>query len=133
MLLEVAKLTKRNALIHVVDDDEAFRKAISRLLKASGFTVKSYESVLAFLAEVPTLTGACLLLDIRMPGMTGLELVEHMSETGMDIPTILITAHEEERASYGNWPPVLACLQKPVKEKELLELIEKGLSRRWTA
>ena len=118
---------KRNAIIYVVDDDEAVRKALTRRLKASGFAVQAYESVLSFLSDVVVLDQACLLLDIRMPGMTGLELVEHMKKTGMDIPTILITAHEEEHRQYHDTHPVLACLQKPVDEKEILDLIEIGL------
>ncbi len=122
-------MTKQNALIYVVDDDESVRRSTARLLKASGFSVKSYDSALAFLADAPVIHSACLLLDIRMPGMSGLELVEHMVDSGMDIPTILITAHEEEHDWHGDRPPVLACLQKPIKEKELLELIEEGLSR----
>ena len=129
MPLEVVQLTKRNALIYIVDDDESVRRAMTRLLKASGFAVQSYESVLAFLAEAPVVHSACLILDIRMPGMSGLELVDHMADSGMDIPTILITAHDEKHDWHGDRPPVLACLQKPVKEKELLELIEEGLSR----
>lgn len=128
MVLEVAPLVKRNALVHVVDDDDAFRRAISRLLKASGYAVKSYDSVLAFLADTPTLTKACLILDIRMPGMTGLELVSYMVDSGMNIPTILISAHDEEHEWHGDRPPVLACLQKPVREEVLLEAIERGLS-----
>ena len=126
-------MTKRNALIYLVDDDESVRKAMSRLLKASGFVVRSYDSALAFLADAPMLTGACLLLDIRMPGMTGLQLVKRMVDSGMDIPTILITAHEDEHDWHGDWPPVLGCLQKPVRERELLELIEKGVSSKNSA
>ena len=100
------------------------------MLRASGFAVQSYDSVLSFLTKASVSSAACLLLDIRMPGMSGIELVEYMAKTGMTIPTILITAHEEEHDWRGDRPPVLACLQKPVDEKEILELIELGISGR---
>jgi len=122
-------LTNRDTIIYVVDDDEAIRRALGRLLRASGFVVETYASALAFLGDAPVLHSACLLLDMRMPGMSGLELLEHMADSGMDVPTILITAHAEELDWEGYRPPVFACLQKPVRERRLLDLIEEGLSK----
>lgn len=121
----------RNTLIYVLDDDESVRRSFVRLLRASGFTtVKPFRSALAFLSSAPVTKKAILLLDIHMPGMSGIELVNHMTESGLDIPTILITAHDvkpslEWRASA---PSVLDYLQKPVRESELIRLIEKGIS-----
>ncbi len=121
-------MTRELKLVYVVDDDESVRRSLDRLLKSAGFAVRTYDSASAFLADRAVHSGVCLVLDIKMPEMSGLELVEHMVDTGTDLPTILITAVEEELSQYQQ-PPVLACLQKPFLKKDLLNLIEDGLSR----
>ena len=91
--------------------------------------MQTFESATSFLEELSsTQTPVCLLLDVRMPGMTGIDLVEHMAENDIDIPTILITAHDEEYDSYPDSSNVLACLHKPADEKIILKLIEESLS-----
>ncbi len=122
-------MTKRDYLIYVVDDDESVRRGITRLLKASGFNVQTYESALAFLGDAPVTHNACLVLDIDMQGMSGLKLVEHMIDSGVNLPTILITAHELARGQHSRLTSVLGCLMKPFTKKDLLDLIEEGLLR----
>ena len=117
-------MTKRSVLIYLVDDDESVRRALSRLLRSEGFAVESFDSAPAFLGRSSVSGQACLVLDIRMPGMSGIELVDQMIQSGNELPTVLISAHGYEEVELGNRPSVLACLQKPINDEELLGLIE---------
>ena len=116
-------------MIHVVDDDASIRKSLSRLIKAAGFNVRCYSSAMEFLTEPPVEKGACLVLDISMPGMSGLELVSHLEASGSELPVILITAHEDRYDKFTKSPNAIACLYKPLHEKELMMMIEKGMSK----
>src|SRR6201999_3170411 len=81
--------------IAVVDDDPAVLKALSRLLRAHAFHARTYESGQDFLAALPGGLPECLIVDLQMPEMNGLELQQHLLRNGMEIPTILITAHAD--------------------------------------
>jgi two-component system response regulator FixJ len=82
-----------NRCVYIVDDDEAVRRSLSGLLESEGYTAASYSSGLGFLAAVSTLSAGCLIVDIRMPGMDGLELRESLTAAGVDFPMIVITGH----------------------------------------
>src|SRR6478752_3599066 len=79
--------------IAIVDDDPAVLKALSRLLRSRAFRVKTYGSGQEFIATLPDDLPICLIVDLQMPEMNGLELQQHLIRNGMAIPTILITAH----------------------------------------
>src|SRR5713101_2199598 len=79
-------------LISIVDDDKAVRDALQRLLQAYGFATAVFDSAEQFLNRANTHSAGCLILDVRMPGMTGLALHDYLISTGCRIPTILITA-----------------------------------------
>src|SRR5262249_58666389 len=81
------------ALIHIVDDDAAFRTAIARLLHASGYRVALYESGDQFLQNPPGPDPGCILLDLRMVGLSGLELQERLSREGSILPVVFLTGH----------------------------------------
>jgi FixJ family two-component response regulator len=117
------------AAVHVavVDDEAAVRRALERLLRASGFRVTSFTSAEAFLARDPRDAPDCLVLDIWMEGMSGLDLQAALAARGERIPTIIITAHDDPltrerslRAGAG------AYLTKPFDEKELIEAIQRA-------
>src|SRR5262249_14907149 len=82
--------------VAIVDDDPYVCRALTRLLRASGCTVAAYQSANEFVASLGKLAPQCLIVDFRMPEMTGLELCRHLVRTGVQIPTILITAHGDE-------------------------------------
>jgi FixJ family two-component response regulator len=84
-------------MVAVVDDDEAFRAALQRLLKAAGFPVRSFASAEDFLKSGQQHETGCLVTDIRMPGMSGLDLQAKLSAEHCPIPTIFITAHGDEK------------------------------------
>src|SRR5260370_4606972 len=81
--------------IAVVDDDPAVLKALGRLLRSRAFRVQTFESGQVFLAALPHSVPECLIVDLQMPGMSGLELQQHLARNGILIPTIMITAHVE--------------------------------------
>jgi len=82
-----------DADVHVIDDDEAVRESIGFLLRTAQLTVKTYESASAFLAVAPTVGSGCIITDVRMPGMSGLDLLRRLKEMGLRLPVIVITGH----------------------------------------
>ena len=78
--------------VYVVDDDASIRKSLMRLLRASGYTGQEYESAEAFLASPPRDVDGCLVLDMRMPGLNGLELQEAIAARGWTVPIVFVTA-----------------------------------------
>ncbi len=114
----------------VVDDDPAVRKALHRLIQAAGYRVESLADAAAYLARPPTPPPACMVLDIRMPGMNGLELQAAIAGTSRDLPIVFITGHGgEEMRSQALASGAVEVLFKPLDETTLLAAIEQGLSR----
>src|SRR5215471_11081099 len=83
-------------LVAIVDDDKSIRNATQDLLKAAGFSTATFEDAESFLDSTSRATAACLVADMRMPGMSGVELYQTLVASGQRIPTIIITAHPEE-------------------------------------
>jgi FixJ family two-component response regulator len=115
-------------LISIVDDDKAVRDALQRLLRAHGFETTVFASAEQFLSRVKAHSASCLILDVRMPGMTGLALHDYLISTGCRIPTILITAcptSDERRRAIANG--VASYLAKPLSEQVLIDTIREVL------
>lgn len=117
-------------LISVVDDDESVREALPDLLREFGFAVDAFSSSEEFLESDALGRTACLILDIRMPGMSGLELQRELIRRRAGIPIIFITAHGDETLR----PRLIAggavdCLLKPFSEAALLEAVNRVLGR----
>jgi len=114
--------------IAVVDDDPAVLKGLSRLLRSRGFLVQTFESGRDFLAALPHGLPECLIVDLQMPEMSGLELQQHLAGNGIRIPTIVITAHGEA-ALRGRHEEagLVAFLLKPVQENSLFAAINKAI------
>ena len=108
----------------LVDDDESLRRALARTIRLAGFEVQAFQSVEALLAHGVPERDACLVLDVDLPGIGGIELKRTLSEAGRDLPTIFITALEpgEVGVSLAALAPV-AVLYKPLDKKDLLEAI----------
>jgi FixJ family two-component response regulator len=116
-------------LIAVVDDDRSVRNATQDLLNAAGFTTLTFDSARSFLGSSARAGIACLVADMRMPGMTGLELYEQLAESGPAIPTVIITAHPEEMArEQVRAAGIHFVLTKPFSPDELLECVRKALA-----
>jgi len=111
--------------IAIVDDDPAVLKALSRLLRSRAFRVQTYESGQEFLAALPAGLPDCLVVDLQMPEMNGLELQQHLVSNGIAIPTILITAHGD--VELRDQPSLVASLRKPLQEKALFDAINKAV------
>jgi FixJ family two-component response regulator len=121
-------------LVAVVDDDMSIRNATQDLLRAAGFSTTTFSNATSFLDSPMRACVACLVADMRMPGMTGLELHEHLARSGMRIPTVLITAHPEEVPRERMREADITCLlTKPYPPDELLECVRKALARRLTS
>lgn len=112
------------ASISIVDDDESVREAIKGLMKSLGYTVASFASAEEFLASNGADGSACLIVDMQMPGMSGLALHDHLIASGKSVPTILITAFPDEKTrARALQRGVLSYLAKPFSESELLRCI----------
>ena len=116
--------------IAIVDDDPAVLKALSRLLRSHAFRAQTYESGQEFLAALPAGLPGCLIVDLQMPEMNGLELQQHLISNGIKIPTILITAHADaalrEQSCEG---ALVASLRKPLQEEALFSAIDRAIGR----
>lgn len=117
-------------LISIVDDDDALRSSTENLIRSAGFRTQGFSSAEAFLSANGLGETACLILDLRLPGINGLDLQTHLNSNNRRIPTIFITAHGDEtwrtRALAAG---ALAFLQKPFYEQDLLDAIDAALSR----
>jgi FixJ family two-component response regulator len=117
-------------LVALVDDDMSIRNATQDLLRAAGFATATFSNATSFLDSQARANVACLVADMRMPGMTGLELHEHLVNSGAGIPTILITAHPGELDQQRALAARITCfLIKPFAPDELLECVRKALAR----
>jgi len=118
-------------LVYVVDDDEAVRDSMRWLLEANGFEVCSFASAEAFLAHLPDPEPvACLLLDVRMPGMTGLELHEELVRRGSALPLIFITGHGDVPMAVSRMKKgAHDFLEKPFSDAQLRQLVSDCLGR----
>jgi FixJ family two-component response regulator len=116
-------------VIAIVDDDESAREGTLDLLKSMGFAAEMFTGAVEFLhAERAQLT-SCLIADVQMPGMTGLELHSRLVASGKNIPTILITAFPDERdRKRAMGAGVICYLTKPYREQDLLRCIRTALS-----
>lgn len=113
--------------VYLVDDDEAVRRALALLLSTVGIEATGFGDPQAFLAEVPKLAPGCLVLDIRMPVLSGLKLQEKLTEQGVDWPTIVISGHGDIdacRRAFRNG--AVDYLTKPVDEQDLIDAIQRG-------
>lgn len=116
------------ALISIVDDDEGFREAIRALMKSAGYTVVAFPSAADFLASVHLTNTGCLIADVHMPQMTGVELHRRLIQSGYAIPTVLITAYPNDsvRARALN-DGVAFYLSKPCDGDALLKCVRAAL------
>ena len=115
-------------LIAIVDDDEFFRGSIRRLMRSLGYTVEAFPSAAVFLASLRLDNTTCLIADIQMSGMTGVELNARLIEAGHKIPTILVTAYPDEVTRARALKDGVVCyLRKPFDDNDLMDCIRKAV------
>jgi two-component system, LuxR family, response regulator FixJ len=120
--------------VFVVDDDAAVRKGLSFLLRTAGYTVEVFPSALAFLEAYDPRRGGCLLLDVQMPRMTGVELQQQLNVRGWRIPVIFVTGHGTvSLAVTAIKAGAFDFVEKPLREDTLLDCIERALNWSGTA
>lgn len=117
-------------LVHIVDDEDAIRRSASFMLKTSGYSVQTWESGVAFLKEVRHASEGCVLLDVRMPEMDGLEVQQALLDRGVTMPVIVLTGHADVsiavRAMKGG---AVDFLEKPFEKAALIAAIEAAFDR----
>jgi len=117
-------------VVYVIDDDASFRKAVSRLLRSAGLEVEALASAGEFLERPATDRPACLVLDVRMPGPSGMDLQSALEETGRDIPIVFMTGHGDVSTSVRAMKKgAVDFLEKPFRAPELLACVARGLAR----
>ena len=119
-----------NRLISIIDDDQPFRESMRKLVTLLGYTVEAFSSAADFLASRVLPETACLVTDIHMPGMSGVELHGRLIELGYAIPTILVTAYLDKAVRDQALKDGVACyLSKPVDDEDLDRCLRSALKR----
>ena len=117
-------------IVYVIDDDEAVRQSLEFLLKTSGITVLGFESAKVFLEKLPHIKSGCIITDVRMPEITGIDLLRRIRDSGVDIPVIVITGHGDvslavEAMKVG----AVDFLEKPFDDETLLSSVRSALRK----
>jgi RNA polymerase sigma factor (sigma-70 family) len=123
-------MTPGEATVFVVDDDTSIRTALKRLIKSLGFKVKTFDSAQAFLKNGPHDGPACLVLDVRMPEMSGIELQEQLTNTGLGMPIIFITGHGNIPMSVNAMKAgAVDFIEKPFEDQKLIDAINTAIKK----
>jgi FixJ family two-component response regulator len=116
--------------VAIVDDDASVRRALTRLLQSAEFQVRSYASANEFLDTGLSIVPDCAILDIHLGGMSGLELLSQLRESGHDLPVLIITAHDDAHSrEAATRAGCVAYLRKPLDAKVLLEEVATAMKR----
>jgi two-component system response regulator FixJ len=119
-----------NPIVHIVDDDAAVRQSLAFLLGSAGLAVRLYDSATAFLAGLPELKGGCLITDMRMPGMTGLELLHELRAKSCGLPAIVVTGHGDvPLAVEAMKAGAVDFIEKPFDQEAILSAVQAALDR----
>jgi FixJ family two-component response regulator len=123
-------LPEPDAIVWVVDDDVSVREALQGLIRSAGLRVETFASAQEFLARPRADLPSCLVLDVRLPGLSGLELQKRIAETNLEIPIIFITGHGNVPAAVQAMKAgALEFLTKPFTDRDLLDAIEQAIKR----
>jgi FixJ family two-component response regulator len=116
--------------VFLVDDDASVRKALTRLLRATGHVVESYPSATAFLSQARIEGPACVVVDLRLPGLSGLELQQELQRRGQDLPLVFISGDADVPSSVRAMKDgALDFLEKPLRKEDLLASVARALAR----
>ena len=119
----------KDITVCIVDDDDSVRKALKRLIRCAGYQAKSFSSAKEFIGSMYYKNAALLILDVRMPTMSGLALQKYLIDSGIDMPIIFITSFDlDESRQQAKQAGAIGYLQKPVDENALLDTIQRAVS-----
>ena len=123
-------MPSESAIVHVIDDDEALRESLIFLLRTADLEAKSYASAAAFLDALPLKGLSCIVTDVRMPGLSGIDLLRRVKEFGIEVPVIVITGHGDvplavEAMRFG----AVDFLEKPFDDEILLQSVRAALRK----
>jgi len=122
---------QEHTMIYVVDDDESVRKAFKRLLRSVNFEVETFSSAEEFLQSQKADKNACIIIDIRMPGLTGFDLQRKLKAQGMQIPVIVISASDDAQVrEQARELGAVAFFRKPIDDQALLDAISWATDQR---
>jgi FixJ family two-component response regulator len=126
----LSKSRSNSGVIAIVDDDEPLREALGSVLKAAEFSVAAFHSAEDFIDSPLSQSASCLILDVRLPGMSGVELLWHLASRGSTIPIIFVTAHGDASLHDVMMKAgASAFLNKPVRSETLLKEIDAALKK----
>lgn len=116
-------------VVHVIDDDPAMRDSLAFLMDTADLDARTYDSAVAFLDQLPKAAGGCILTDVRMPEMSGLELVARLKELGVDMPVVVMTGHADvPLAIQAMKAGVHDFIEKPFDDEVLLSAVRSALA-----
>jgi two-component system response regulator FixJ len=123
-------MPSEDAVVHVIDDDEAIRHSLAFLMRSAGIGVRTYETAAAFLQIAPGLKSGCVITDVRMPEVSGIDLLRRLKELRIGVPVIVITGHGDvplavEAMKIG----AVEFLEKPFDDEILLSVVRSALNR----
>jgi FixJ family two-component response regulator len=123
-------MTETDAMVFVVDDDASMRESLKNLIRSVGLRVELFTSAHEFLRSKRPDVPSCLVLDVRLPGLSGLDLQKRTSDAGMEVPIIFITGHGDIPMSVRAMKAgAVEFLTKPFRDQDLLDAIQQGLER----
>lgn len=124
-------MPSEGAMVHIIDDDDALRESLAFLLNTAQIAVRTYPSATAFLEQLPDIGLGCVITDVRMPGLSGIDLLKCLKERKIDVPVIVITGHGDvplavEAMKFG----AVDFLEKPFDDELLLAAVQSALRER---
>jgi len=123
-------MSEKKAIVFVVDDDASVREGLGSLIRSAGLRVETFASAQEFLDSPRSDVASCLVLDVRLPGLSGLDLQERMAEADIEIPIIFITGHGDVPTSVRAMKAgAVEFLTKPFRDRDLLEAIHQAIKR----
>jgi FixJ family two-component response regulator len=122
-------MTKAVPTVAIIDDDRSVIKGLSRLIQSAGYVVEAFSAGEQFLQELPSSRWSCVIIDVRMPGLTGMDVQKELARRNMTLPYIFITGHGDNlMRSQAIADGAVDVLFKPVNDADLLHAIEKALA-----
>lgn len=117
-------------IVHIIDDDASLRGALDSLFRSTGLATRQYEAVAVFMDATPPDAPGCLVLDVRMPGMSGLEFQQKLQELGVHLPAVIMTGHGDIPMSVRAMKAgAVDFLAKPFRDQEMLDAVAAALAR----
>ena len=128
--MEAKPVIVKEKIVYVIDDDDSVRRAFARLMRSAGLTAIALSSADEFFAEERRAEDSCIIVDIRMPGMTGFDFQQKLNEQGVAIPVIVVSASDDEHIrDYARRLGAVSFFRKPIDDQALLDAVWWAIGR----